>query len=180
MTIADLERLGRKFRPTKQAPPGVPGSRLLDVDASDQTELIRALRAGLESDVLERVGRRLLIDPENETSGTAARLVADATADVLARSAGLVLARLIGMSESTYRRRQGGCLSPKESEGVYRYAALFERAADVLGSEASARAWIRGPVFALGGAIPLDFARTEPGAAFALQVLGRLEHGVYS
>ena len=33
---------------------------------------------------------------------------------------------------------------------------------------------------ALGGATPLDFAKTEPGAREVENVLGRLEHGVFS
>jgi uncharacterized protein (DUF2384 family) len=35
-------------------------------------------------------------------------------------------------------------------------------------------------VRALGGRSPLDFAQTEPGAREVENVIGRLEHGVFS
>jgi putative toxin-antitoxin system antitoxin component (TIGR02293 family) len=96
-------------------------------------------------------------------------------------AAGLMLAMLIGMSESTYqRRKKEDKLTPGESEGVYRYAALLERANTVYGNEENARVWLNSPVRALGNRVPLEYARTEPGANLVMQMLGRLEHGSYS
>lgn len=147
----------------------MPGGRLLGVAAANQAELIRALEGGLSVEALDRVAGDLfaIASGSGEAPGR--------------RAPRALLAELIGMSESTYRRRRKQrALSARESEGIHRYALLLERAQAVFGSLEAARGWLRGPVLALGGATPIDYARTEPGAAFVLQVLGRLEHGVYS
>jgi uncharacterized protein (DUF2384 family) len=36
------------------------------------------------------------------------------------------------------------------------------------------------PQFGLGGAVPLEYAETEVGAREVENLLGRIEHGVYS
>lgn len=78
------------------------------------------------------------------------------------------------------RRKREGRLAPDESERVLRYADLFQRALDVLEDEAAARTWLKTPKRALGGAVPLAFAETEPGAREVERLLGRIEHGVFS
>ena len=78
------------------------------------------------------------------------------------------------------RRRASGHLSAQESERVLRFAALFERAAEVLGAREAAARWMRAPRSALGGATPLAYAETEPGAREVEHLLGRIEHGVFS
>jgi putative toxin-antitoxin system antitoxin component (TIGR02293 family) len=78
------------------------------------------------------------------------------------------------------RREQEGRLQFEESERVYRVAALFERAKEVLGSYEEARRWFKANVRALGGKAPLEYADTEIGAREVEDLLGRLEHGVFS
>ena len=78
------------------------------------------------------------------------------------------------------RRRKEGRLQPVESERVFRLGALFDRAVDVLGEVDAARRWFRTPLKALDGQPPLDFARSEVGAREVEDLLGRLEHGVFS
>ena len=41
------------------------------------------------------------------------------------------------------------------------------------------RRWLRSPALGLGGAVPLEF-KTEVGAREVENLLGRIEHGVYS
>jgi putative toxin-antitoxin system antitoxin component (TIGR02293 family) len=85
------------------------------------------------------------------------------------------------MSKATYHRRKAsGKLDPSESDRVVRYARLMGRAVEVLESEDSARAWLNSPQVGLGGAVPLDYAETELGAREVEDLLGRIEHGVYS
>jgi putative toxin-antitoxin system antitoxin component (TIGR02293 family) len=88
------------------------------------------------------------------------------------------LARVVQVPVRTLARRK--VFKPDESERILRVGRLVERAQEVLGSEEAARRWMTQPVRALGGAVPLDHADTEPGARAVEDVLGRLEHGVYS
>ncbi len=104
--------------------------------------------------------------------------------DRLAEALGIPVAGLrahLRLSDRTLtRRRAVGRLSTEESERLLRYTALYERAADVLESHEAARLWLRTPRPALGGTTPLDFAQTEPGAREVENLLGRIEHGVFS
>lgn len=78
------------------------------------------------------------------------------------------------------RRKKEGRLQTAESERLYRLGALFEKAVAVLGDVEAARSWFKNPARALGDAAPLHFADTEPGAREVEDLLGRLEHGVFS
>ena len=89
------------------------------------------------------------------------------------------LAALLGTSARTLgRRHEEGRLSPEESERLYRYARLFERAVEVLGDEESARTWMKTGQLRLGGRAPLQVARFEPGAREVEDLLGRVERGL--
>jgi putative toxin-antitoxin system antitoxin component (TIGR02293 family) len=61
-----------------------------------------------------------------------------------------------------------------------RIIRLFDLARSVFGTDEATRRWLNAPLRALGGRSPLDFAQTEPGAREVENVIGRLEHGVYS
>ncbi len=78
----------------------------------------------------------------------------------------------------TLSRRQR--LLVPESDRVFRFAWLFQRAIEVLGEGSNARRWMQTPKKALGGESPLRHARTEPGARQVEQLLGQVEHGVFS
>lgn len=107
-----------------------------------------------------------------------------AALDRLSRAMDTPIARLAEIARiaprTLARRRKEGRLQPEESERIYRLAALFERAVDVLGGRKPACAWMQAPARALGGVSPLQFADTEVGAREVEDLLGRLEHGVYS
>ncbi|HEU5238511.1 MAG TPA: antitoxin Xre/MbcA/ParS toxin-binding domain-containing protein [Pyrinomonadaceae bacterium] len=91
------------------------------------------------------------------------------------------LAAKLSISRSTLqRRRTAGRLSPDESDKVIRYSRLLQQAADFFGDMEKARAWLKHPQFGLGGAVPLDYARTETGAREVENLLGRMKYGVYS
>jgi putative toxin-antitoxin system antitoxin component (TIGR02293 family) len=91
------------------------------------------------------------------------------------------LAPKLGLSKATlHRRKAEGRLTPSESDRVMRYARLLGRAVEVLENADAAREWLKRPQYGLGGAVPLDYAETEAGAREVENVLGRIEHGVYS
>ena len=71
------------------------------------------------------------------------------------------MAGLLGMSARTLGRRlEGGKLTAEESDRLYRYARLFERAVEVLGSEEKARA-VAGALDGLGGPVELVGRRPD-------------------
>ena len=92
------------------------------------------------------------------------------------------LAPMLGISKATFHRRKGGAakLPPAVSDRVVRYARLLGQALQVFGNQDTAKQWLSAPQFGLGGAVPLDYARSEVGAREVENLLGRIEYGVYS
>ncbi len=91
------------------------------------------------------------------------------------------LVPMLGISKATlHRRKAEGRLDQAESDRVLRFARLMGRAVEVLESEDNARQWLTSPQFGLGGAVPLEYAETEVGAREVEDLLGRIDHGVYS
>jgi putative toxin-antitoxin system antitoxin component (TIGR02293 family) len=103
----------------------------------------------------------------------------------LAHASGLSLpdlASLSGISARTLARRQSTKrLSAEESERILRFALIFEKAAVLFeGDLVEAQEWLRQPKKALGGESPLEYASTELGAREVENLIGRIEHGVFS
>jgi len=92
------------------------------------------------------------------------------------------LATVIGIPERTLaRRRVSRRLTPDESERLLRVSSVFEAAVDLFeGDAAAAVNWLKTPRKALGDRTPLVYARTEPGAREVEDLIGRLEHGIFS
>jgi len=80
----------------------------------------------------------------------------------------------------TLTRRKGGRLDPQESERVLRLVRLRAEAEDVLGTREKALHWLEAPNRALGGATPLSLLDTDIGTQAAVDVLTRIEYGVFS
>lgn len=78
------------------------------------------------------------------------------------------------------RRKKDGRLHPDESDRLFRLARIAAQAAEVLGSTEKAARWLQRPNRALGGRVPLGLLDTDPGTREVEEVLGRIEHGVYS
>lgn len=108
--------------------------------------------------------------------------------DTIDRAASLVgldtseLVRVLGISGRTMARRRsgGGSLSADESDRVMRVIRLMDRTQAVIGGEDQARRWLHTPNRALVGQAPLALSSTETGAALVFDLLGRIEHGVFS
>ncbi|MGZ0655509.1 type II RES/Xre toxin-antitoxin system antitoxin [Coraliomargarita sp. W4R53] len=91
------------------------------------------------------------------------------------------LAGHLSISRSTLiRRRKSRRLDPQESDRLLRYARLYARAETTLGDAEAAQQWLKTPARALGYESPLHFAETEAGAREVDNLLGRIEHGVFS
>jgi putative toxin-antitoxin system antitoxin component (TIGR02293 family) len=76
------------------------------------------------------------------------------------------------------RRAPQSRLSPAVSDRLYRVAALFQLASDVLEEEAAARNWLLSPQPGLGNRIPCDWLGTEASAREVEDLLLRVEYGV--
>lgn len=91
-------------------------------------------------------------------------------------------ANVIGIPERTLaRRKKDNRLSPEESERLLRLSKLYDESLSLFdGDRAAAVNWLRTPKKALRNQSPLQFARTEIGAREVENLIGRIEHGVFS
>jgi len=91
------------------------------------------------------------------------------------------LAKTLNIAISTLARRKNtGRMTFEESERIYRIARLYDRAVEVFGDKKMGRKWLKEPAWALGDVPPLEFAETELGAQEVDDLLGRIEHGVFT
>jgi putative toxin-antitoxin system antitoxin component (TIGR02293 family) len=72
-------------------------------------------------------------------------------------------------------------LKPDESERVDRIERIYRLAIELFeGDKTEAVKWLKEPNRGLANRPPLDFSRTEIGAREVENLIGRLEHGVFS
>ncbi len=91
------------------------------------------------------------------------------------------LQSLLDISDRTLaRRREQKWLNKGESDRLYRIARLGARAEEVFGSIAATERWLKEPQPTLGSETPLALLDTDEGAQIVGDLLGRIEHGVYS
>lgn len=130
---------------------------LLGLEPVDTTNLIRRVEKGLPFRVVERLRRNMGLTTEQ-------------------------FAELIQVKPRTWsRRKEEGRLQPDESDRALRASRIFGSTLELFeGDVEGARDWLSSEQPALGGAVPLHVARTELGAREVEQLIGRLEHGVFS
>lgn len=132
------------------------GPRVLHVPSAGLPELGETVRDGLPYAALESVMARLGLTREQ-------------------------VAEALHLPERTLaRRKKERRLHPDESDRLFRLARIAAQAAEVLGSEEKAAAWLQRPNRALGGRVPLELLDTDAGSRQVEDVLGRIEHGVFS
>jgi len=92
------------------------------------------------------------------------------------------IAQLVRIPQRTLMRRKAqGRLRPEESERLLRVSGVFEKALDLFeGNADRARQWLTTPSKELENQSPLHLARTEVGAREVEDLIGRLEHGVFT
>ena len=79
------------------------------------------------------------------------------------------------------RRKEGGGLDQNESERLLRLSEIYDATLDLFsGDKADAREWLLSPVRGLNNSRPIDYARTDYGAREVRNLIGRIEHGVFS
>ena len=78
------------------------------------------------------------------------------------------------------RRKGEALLASDESAKLVRVARVIERAKDVFGDPDAARVWLKSANISLSGQTPMSLLDTEIGAESVMNVLGRIEHGVFA
>lgn len=130
--------------------------KLADLVSLSQSELIEEITSGLPAEFARELALRLGLTLEE-------------------------VGALLRLTPRTLQRRlEEGRLELGESERLWELVRLFFRAIDVLESDKGAVLWFKSPIQALGWATPLSFARTAVGLRELENILGRVEHGVFS
>ena len=143
----------KEYIPTNP-PKRAAGTKILGIKSKNPIDLEDQLRKGLEYSSFRNLAQKLEISEA-------------------------ALGELIEISYDTLqRRRRNGRFNLNESETLYRVARILERSEELLGEEA--KAWLREPVLALGNRTPLSISARAIGSELVLNLIGRLEHGVYS
>ncbi len=71
-------------------------------------------------------------------------------------------------------------LNPLVSDRVLQIATLYQQGIELFGSTAAFKEWMNSSVISLGGKKPINFIDNATGIAIVHDLLGRIEHGVYS
>lgn len=92
------------------------------------------------------------------------------------------LARYVVISSATLQRRaKAGRFKQDEGDRLYRFAEVYKSVIDLFeGDRERARRWLLNPVRGLGGRRPVEMVATTAGAEAVLDLIGRLEHGVFA
>lgn len=133
----------------------------IDVDEAfgadgERVGLIDAIRDGLPWTVFEQLCERLGVSQQR-------------LAEVL-----LIPARTLT------RRRKSGTFHADESDRIIRVARVYAHARYVFESPEAAAGWLLRDNAMLEGAAPLSLLDTGPGVRLVDELLGRIEHGVFS
>lgn len=89
----------------------------------------------------------------------------------------------IGISYRTKVRRRADPkkpLSAEQSGRAWSFARVLAKATEVLGTQDAAERWLSRPALALDGQRPIELLSTPVGAQLVEQLLGRIDHGVYT
>ncbi len=130
---------------------------LLGIRAKGSMQLVQAISNGFSFVTLERVRKETGLPMEQ-------------------------LADSIGMSPRTLtRRKKEKKLSASESDRLVTVSRLLTQAVELFeGDKEKALRWFMQSNRALGKLTPLEMAATETGAREVENLIGRLEHGVFS
>lgn len=89
---------------------------------------------------------------------------------------------IIGISKSTLnRRRKNKRFNSIESDRFYRIVAIYLLVLKLFnGDNDGTKGWFARPVIALGDEVPISQLDTQVGAEKVRDLIGRLEHGVFT
>jgi putative toxin-antitoxin system antitoxin component (TIGR02293 family) len=92
-----------------------------------------------------------------------------------------VLAACLSIAPATlHRRAKGGKFTPDESDKLYRFTGVLIAAIALFeGNQGEAIACLLSDIKELGDKKPLDMLSTSAGCDAVIDMIGRLEHGVF-
>lgn len=91
------------------------------------------------------------------------------------------IAAILNVTERTLQRKgDSDLLDGTTTEQVLQIAEVFSRGNEVFGSGADFREWVESGNKALGGKKPMELLSSRFGAQMVLDLLGRIEQGVFS
>ncbi|MCK8560665.1 DUF2384 domain-containing protein [Yersinia ruckeri] len=132
--------------------------REIGLPASRGTALVDSIKLGFTVDVIDTI-----------------HLWADMPKSEILRATGIPSRSL------TRRRTHDGRFTPEESERIARFVRVMDAAVDLFGGDRTkATAWMSMLVKGLGNRTPDSLLETETGALEICDLIGRLEHGVFS
>lgn len=131
--------------------------KILGIKATNVLQLVKSIEQGFSFQTLERFRRETGLPMER-------------------------LAFSIGISPRTLtRRKKENKLTAFESDRLVSISRLLSLAVGLFeGDKEKAFRWFTNPNRALGNRSPLEMAATETGAREVENLIGRLEHGVFS
>ncbi|HEX9730943.1 MAG TPA: antitoxin Xre/MbcA/ParS toxin-binding domain-containing protein [Thermoanaerobaculia bacterium] len=104
----------------------------------------------------------------------------EALVSALAITQAELAAKLHIHSRTLARRKAAGRLEAMESDRAFRLARILAHAVEVFESIERARDWLKSENRALDGQPPFELLDTDAGAQEVDDVLGRIEHGIFS
>jgi len=127
----------------------------IGIQTKNIDEMIVTLKQGLPADAFDKLRDRLKVSDN-------------------------LLSNIVQISKRTLnRRRQDGRLKTDESERVLRIARVYDKALEVFESEEAVEGWLKKPARGLGYRIPPEYSDADLGAQEVVNLLGRIEHGVF-
>jgi putative toxin-antitoxin system antitoxin component (TIGR02293 family) len=91
------------------------------------------------------------------------------------------MANLLHLSPRTIQRMKESDKLPAAASGqLIEIAKVFARAKEVLGDTIKAKTWLKSTITGLNEEQPINLLDTPTGIQWVLDVLGRIEYGVYS
>ena len=88
---------------------------------------------------------------------------------------------LLPVSKRTIEKaKDQDLLSPVVSDRVLQIASLYQYGSNIFGSNQQFQEWLQSSLIALGGKKPVEFINNDTGISMVNDLLGRIEHGVYS
>lgn len=148
-----LEAAAVQYEPMKVI---LGGNRMIKEPITSENDLIAIVRNGLKKGTLKTLAVHLGVTMDQMSS-------------------------IIHTSHRNLQRKQDDdLLDPLKSEKVVEIALLAQKGIELLGSANNFREWLHTPLAAFGHSKPVEFLDTSLGIQMVKQVLGRLEHGIYS
>ncbi|MGE4536928.1 MAG: antitoxin Xre/MbcA/ParS toxin-binding domain-containing protein [Desulfovibrio sp.] len=78
------------------------------------------------------------------------------------------------------KKNEHSAIYTESIEDISLIADIIKRATEVFGNKEKAQQWLSKPLAVFQKKSPLQYAETKEGADFVLDILGRIEYGVFS